>query len=307
MTAETETTATAPSLGLVDINSIDTDAIMGFITVYGVQFITAIAIFIVGKWIVRRAVNLAKKAMNKTSIDETLVGFVGNILYALGLAFVVIAVLSQVGIETTSLAAIVAAAGLAIGLALQGSLSNFAAGFLIILFRSFKVGDYIEAGGTAGTVKDISIFTTTLTTPDNCEVIVPNSNITSGCITNYSANTTRRIDLVIGVAYDADLPKTKTLLTDVLTEESRVLKTPEPMVEVSELGDNSVNFVVRPWVKAGDYWGTRFDLMRNIKIALDKSNVGIPFPQRDVHLYIKDGEMPVPANQTTKKTTKKAA
>lgn len=308
MTAETEQTAIAPSLGLVDINKIDTDAILGFLTVYGVQFLTAILIFFVGKWIVRRLVNLMKKAMAKSSIDETLIGFLGNILYAVGFALVVIAVLAQVGIETTSLAAVIAAAGLAIGLALQGSLSNFAAGFLIILFRFFKVGDYIETAGTAGSVSEINIFTTKLVTPDNCEVIVPNSSITTDTIKNYSAYNKRRMDLIIGVEYGADLMKTRQILTDVLTADDRVMKDPAPVVEVLDLADNAVNFAVRPWVATSDFWPTRFDLMRQIKLELDKEGIGIPFPQRDVHLYIQDGDIPLHANkQPSKKTNKKAA
>jgi small conductance mechanosensitive channel len=290
-------------LGLIDIDKIDMDAVLGFLTVYGVKFIVAIAIFYIGKWIIGRLVKLVKKGMLRSNVDETLVGFMGNILTGIGLAFVVIAALAQLGINTTSLAAVIAAAGLAIGLALQGSLSNFAAGFLIILFKFFKVGDYIEAGGTAGTVEEINIFTTKLKTPDNCEVIVPNGSITSDNIKNYSAHDTRRLDLVIGVAYDADLPKTKELLTGILTRESRVLKDPAPTVEVLELADNSVNFAVRPWVATSDFWPTRFDLMREIKMELDKAGIGIPFPQRDVHLFIEEGQkLPI-----EKKTTKKAA
>ena len=303
--AEKTSEATAPSLGLIDIDKIDIDVIMGFLTVYGLKLLMAIAIFVFGKWIVHRLVNIVKRGMGRSKIDDTLIGFLGNILVAIGLAFVVIAALSQLGINTASLAAVIAAAGLAIGLALQGSLSNFAAGFLIILFKFFKVGDYIEAGGTAGTVQEINIFTTKLKTPDNCEVIVPNGSITTDNIKNYTANDTRRMDLLIGVAYDADLPQTRQLLTDVLTADERVLKEPAPVVEVLELGDNSVNFAVRPWVPTSDFWPTRFDLMKNIKIELDKAGVGIPFPQRDVHLFIEEGQK-LPIEQTKKiKPTKK--
>tara|TARA_B100001750_G_scaffold83457_1_gene66052 strand:+ start:2399 stop:3322 length:924 start_codon:yes stop_codon:yes gene_type:complete len=306
MSAETDQAAeaTAPTLGLIDIDKIDMDAILGFLTVYGVKFITAILIFIVGRWIIGRLVNLVKKGMGRSHIDPTLIGFLGNILSVIGLAFVVIAALSQLGINTASLAAVIAAAGLAIGLALQGSLSNFAAGFLIILFKFFKTGDYIEAGGTSGTVQEINIFTTKLKTPDNCEVIVPNGSITRDYIKNYSAHDTRRMDLLIGVAYDADLPQTRQLLTDVLLADERVLKDPAPVVEVAELADNSVNFYVRPWVPTPDFWAARFDIMRNIKIELDKAGIGIPFPQRDVHLFIEEGQK-LPIETKPAKTAKK--
>lgn len=282
--------ASASTLGLIDIDKINMDVILGFITVYGVKFVTAILIFFIGRWIVHRLVNLVKKGMGRSKIDETLIGFLGNILIVIGLAFVVIAALSQLGINTASLAAVIAAAGLAIGLALQGSLSNFAAGFLIILFKFFKTGDYIEAGGTAGTVQEINIFTTKLKTPDNCELIVPNGSITRDFIKNYSAHDTRRMDLIIGVAYDADLPQTRQLLTDVLLADDRVLRDPAPVVEVAELADNSVNFYVRPWVATSDFWAARFDLMKNIKIELDKAGIGIPFPQRDIHLFVEEGQ-----------------
>jgi small conductance mechanosensitive channel len=261
------------------------------------QILAALAIFFIGRFVIRRLVNIVKKGLSKTKMDETLVGFLGNILFGIGLVFVIIAAMSQVGIDTTSFAAAIAAAGLAIGLALQGSLSNFAAGFLIILFGFFKKGDYVEAGGTAGTVQDISIFTTTLVTPDNRTVIVPNGNITTDVITNYTANKRRRLDLVIGVAYDADLQKTQKLLNKILDKHECVLKTPEPVVEVNELGASSVDFIVRPWVKTDDLWQTKWDLLKTIKIELDKAGVGIPFPQRDVNLFIKDGDIPVSAKK----------
>lgn len=282
--------ATAPGLGLIDIDKIDTDAILGFITVHGIKFLTALAIFLIGKWVVKRLVGLVRKGLERGDVDPTLVGFLGNILFGAGIALVVIAALAQMGIETTSLAAVIAAAGLAIGLALQGSLGNFASGVLIILFRFFKKGDYIVAGGQGGTVKDISIFTTELTTPDNVQVTIPNSQITSDAITNYSANPTRRMDLTIGVAYDADLNKTQQLLQKIIEEEPRFLKDPAPRVEVMELGASSVDFVFRPWVNSSDFWDTRFDVLKKIKIELDNAGIGIPFPQRDVHLFIDDAE-----------------
>lgn len=264
--------------------TIDTQTIVEYASLYGVKLLSALAIFIIGKWVSKKIVALVKKAMEKGKVDDTLISFGGNVIYALMLTFVVIAALSQVGIETTSMAAAIAAAGLAIGLALQGSLSNLAAGVMIILFRPFKIGDYIEAAGTSGTVEDISIFTTTLKTPDNKEVIVPNGGITSGNITNYSAKDTRRIDLVIGVGYDDDLKKVRKTLEKVLKAEKRLLAEPEPTIAVSELGDSSVNFVVRPWVNSSEYWPTRFALIEAIKTTFDKEGITIPFPQRDVHV-----------------------
>lgn len=285
------------------------DIILGYITTYSIKIITAIAIFIIGKWLSGKVVAILKKLMEKNKVDPTLTGFAGNILHALALTFVVIAALSQLGIETTSLAAILAAAGLAIGLALQGSLSNFAAGFMIIAFRPFKAGDYVEAGGTAGVVEEITIFTTKMRTPDNKTVIVPNNSITDGVITNYSTKPTRRIDLVIGVGYDDDLKKVKKTLTKIVESDERVLNTPETVIAVSALADSSVNFVVRPWVKSADYWPVLFDLTENIKITFDKEGISIPFPQRDLHII--DGTAPAPKKAATPKskakTTKKAA
>jgi small conductance mechanosensitive channel len=252
--------------------------------VYGVQLLTAVIIFVAGKWVAKRVTNVLKKTMNKGNVDATLVKFLGNIAYGLMLAFVCIAALSQVGIETASLAAIIAAAGLAIGLALQGSLSNFAAGVMLILFRPFKAGDFIEAAGLSGVVAEVSIFTTVLTTGDNKKVIVPNSAISSGSITNYSAHDTRRLDLVIGVGYNDDIAKVKKTLEKILKDEKRVLKDPAAVIAVLELADSSVNFAVRPWVKTADYWGTYFDLMETIKVTFDKEGISIPFPQRDVHV-----------------------
>jgi small conductance mechanosensitive channel len=255
-----------------------------YVSLYGLKVIAAIVIFIVGKWLAKKLVLFVKNLMAKANVDDTLVSFAGNIMYGLALAFVVIAALSQLGVETTSLAAIIAAAGLAIGLALQGSLSNLAAGVMIILFRPFKIGDYIEAGGTAGTVEDISIFTTIFKTPDNRQVIVPNNAITSGNITNVSAKPERRVDLVVGVGYGDDLAKVKDVLAKVVSEDERILKDQDITIAVSELADNSVNLVVRPWVKAADYWGVYFDLTEKIKTTFDKEGISIPYPQRDLHI-----------------------
>lgn len=252
---------------------------------YGMKLLTAIAIFIIGRWVAKAVTSLFRKAMTRANADEMLVGFVGNIAYGLLLTFIVIAALSQLGIETTSLAAILAAAGLAIGLALQGSLSNFAAGVMIIIFRPFSKGDYVEVAGTAGSVHDISIFTTTLKTPDNKTVIIPNSGVTGGNIINYSAEPRRRVDLVFGIGYNDDIKKAKKVLEQIVTADDRVLKDPAPVVAVSELADNSVNFVVRPWVKTADYWSVYWDITETVKETFDKEGLSIPFPQQDVYMH----------------------
>lgn len=256
-----------------------------FATFYGLKIIAAILIFIIGRWLAKMIKNLIVKVMKKGEVDATLTSFVGHLTYVALLTLVVIAALNQIGVQTTSFVAIIGAAGLAVGLALQGSLSNFAAGVLMILFRPFKVGDYIEAGGTAGTVEEIQIFSTILTTPDNKVIIVPNAKITGDNIVNYSAKDTRRMDLVFGVGYSDDLQKVKDILQDILQNDPRVLKVPESMVGVLELADSSVNFAVRPWVKSEDYWPLFFDLKETIKKRFDAEGISIPFPQQDVHLY----------------------
>tara|TARA_B100001989_G_C24536153_1_gene464521 strand:- start:870 stop:1709 length:840 start_codon:yes stop_codon:yes gene_type:complete len=265
-----------------------TDIVIQYASLYGLKIVTAIAIFIIGKWIAKKLVGVAKNLMTKAKIDETLVSFGGNILYSLALVFVVIAALSQLGIETTSLAAIIAAAGLAIGLSLQDSLSNLASGVMIILFRPFKIGDFVEAGGTAGTVEAISIFTTEFRTADNRLIIVPNGSITSGNITNASAKPERRIDLVIGVGYNDDLKKVKDVLAKIVSEDERILQDKDVTIAVAELADSSVNLVVRPWVASADYWSVRFDLIEKIKTTFDAENISIPYPQRDLHIVGSD-------------------
>ncbi|KAF7775496.1 small conductance mechanosensitive channel [Pseudoalteromonas citrea] len=252
---------------------------------YGVQIILAIIILLIGVKVAKFCAGLTEKAFSKRNIDKAVGGFVANIIYALVFAATILMALSQVGIQTTSFVAILGAAGLAVGLALQGSLSNFASGVLIIMLRPFKSGDFIEAGGKSGSVEKIEIFSTELRTPDNKVIIMPNSAIMSGAIVNYSREKTRRIDLVIGVSYEADLKQTKQVLQQVLDQESRLLKTPAYTVAVSELADSSVNFVVRPWVNTSDYWPTYFSLVENIKLALDDAGIAIPFPQMDVHLH----------------------
>jgi small conductance mechanosensitive channel len=224
------------------------------------------------------------KGMTKANVDETLANFVQDLCYVVLLVFVVIASLDKLGVRTTSFAVVIGAAGLAIGFALQGSLANFAAGVMLIIFKPFKVGDFVEAAGKMGTVKEIQIFNTILNSPDNVQVIIPNAQVTGSNIMNYTVNGTRRVDLVVGVSYEDDLKKAQQVIEGVLAGDDRILKEPAATVAVSELGDSSVNFVVRPWVKAADYWDVYFDITEKVKLALDKKGISIPYPQRDIHM-----------------------
>jgi small conductance mechanosensitive channel len=251
---------------------------------YGIKVVTALIIFFIGRWVAGVMSRIIGKAIRKSKADETLARFVVSLSYIAFLAFVIIASLNQLGIQTASFIAILGAAGLAVGLALQGSLANFAAGVLMLIFRHFKVGDYIEGGGTAGSVLEINIFTTLLTSPDNRKIICPNSKMMSDNIVNFSAQATRRVDLVVGVSYQDDLDKVQAVLREVLAADVGVLKDPAPTVEVVEMADSSVNFVVRPWVATEDYWAIRFRLNKTIKQRFDTEGISIPFPQRDVHL-----------------------
>ena len=264
---------------------ISVDKIWELLTVYGLKVIAAIIIFVIGRWVAKVFGSLVRKVMVKREVDKTLVSFVRSLTYYVLLTFFVLAALSQLGIQTTSFIAIIGAAGLAIGLALQGSLANFAAGFLMIIFRPFKVDDFIEGAGTAGTVEKIQIFTTQLKTPDNKTVIVPNASMTAGNIVNYSAKGTRRCDLVFGIGYEDDIDKAKKILEEIVAADERVLKDPATTIALSELADSSVNFVVRPWVNAGDYWNVYFDLTEKVKKRFDQEGISIPYPQRDVHVY----------------------
>jgi small conductance mechanosensitive channel len=280
------------------------ETIYGFISMYALKFFFALIIFFIGKFAAKYAVKAVQGLMRKSKVDETLIIFAGNILYALVLTFVIIAALSQLGINTTSLAAVIAAAGLAIGLALQGSLSNLAAGVMIILFRPFKNGDYVEAANTSGTIEEISIFTTKMRTPDNKEVIVPNGTIIANNIINYSAKPTRRVDLMFGVGYGDDLRKVKEILTRIVEADDRILKEPAPMIAVHELADNSVNLICRPWVATADYWAVYWDLMEKVKITFDEEGISIPFPQRDMHI-VSDISLEQDKKTPEKKTGKK--
>lgn len=252
---------------------------------FGINAIIALLVFILGRWLAKFVTNMVRKVLARTEMEDTLERFLCNLLYAILMVVVVIATINQLGIQTTSLLAVLGAAGLAIGLALQGSLSNFAAGVLIVAFRPYKVGDYIEGGGVSGTVEEVQIFTTVLKSPDNKKIIVPNSQIMAGEIVNYSAKDTRRVDLVAGCGYDDDLDKVNRVLNAILNSDDRILNDPAPTIAVSELADSSVNFVVRPWVKSGDYWGVYFDLTEQIKKRFDQEGIAIPYPQRDVHVY----------------------
>lgn len=252
---------------------------------HGLNVIYAILIFVIGKWIAGMIRNSVKRVMEKKEVDPALISFGSSMLYYLLLIAVVLAAVQQVGFQTTSLVAVLGAAGLAVGLALQGSLSNFASGVLIIMFRPFRISDVIDTGGIIGVVKEIGILTTILSSPDNKKIIVPNASIMSGSITNITAHDTRRVDMSVGVSYSDDLDKVQSIILDVLNADSRVLKDPAPQVVVSALADSSVNFHVRPWAATADYWGVFFDFQKAIKQRLDSEGVTIPFPQRDVWMH----------------------
>jgi small conductance mechanosensitive channel len=266
------------------------DTLMIWVTQYSVKLLAAILIFIVGRWISKRLSKLLGRLLEKNNVDVTLIRFAENLIYYALIVVVIIAAIGQLGINTTSFLTIVGAAGLAIGLALKDSLSNFAAGVMLILFRPFRVGDYVGAGGVNGTVKGITMFNTVLHTPDNQVIIVPNGMITSNVITNVTANDTRRVDLVIGISYDDEITKAKEILTGIINADKRVLSNPAPQIAVSELADSSVNLVVRPWVKSEDYWSVYFDLTEKIKTTFDKEGISIPYPQQDVHIIAETEE-----------------
>ena len=262
-------------------NGIDSGTAVGLIK----NIIVALIIFYVGRMVVSLVVRGLRKAMRKQDVDKTLETFVCNLVRIVLLVVVIIAAIGQLGIQTTSFIAIFGAAGLAVGLALQGSLSNFASGVLIVLFRPYKVGDFIEGAGISGSVEQVQILTTILKTGDNKQVIIPNSKIMGSIITNYSANATRRVDLVIGVSYDDDLDKVRSTIQELVASDDRILDEPACTIAVSALADSSVNFVVRPWVNTPDYWPVMFDLTEAVKKRFDKEGISFPFPQQDVHLY----------------------
>jgi small conductance mechanosensitive channel len=250
-----------------------------------VNLAVGLIVFFVGKFIASKVSHWCEKRLLKASVDQAVAGFASSILYALMFAGVALMALGQIGVETTSFIAILGAAGLAVGLALQGSLSNFASGVLIILLRPFRSGDFIDAGGQMGTVNRIELFHTYLKTPDNRVIIMPNSSVMDGSIVNFSRESTRRLDLVIGISYDADIRLAKQIMEEIVNADERILKEPSCLIAVSELADSSVNFFLRPWVASGDYWVVRADLLEKIKYSFDERGVGIPYPQMDVHLH----------------------
>ncbi|MDH4107757.1 MAG: mechanosensitive ion channel [Gammaproteobacteria bacterium] len=263
----------------------DKTASLGFD--FGIQALTAIVIFYVGRLIVKVITNGVRKVMTTREVDKILESFVTSLVYWALMTFVIIATINQLGIQTASLIAIMGAAGLAVGLALQGSLANFAAGVLIVMFRPYRTGDWVEAAGVSGSVVKVQILTTILKTGDNKEIIVPNGQIMNSIITNYSANDTRRVDLTFGVGYGDDLDLVRSVIRSVVEADPRVLKEPECLIAVAQLADSSVNFTVRPWVNTADYWSVYFDLTEAVKKRFDKEGISIPFPQRDVHVYQK--------------------
>ncbi|MDF2179479.1 mechanosensitive ion channel [Aliiglaciecola sp. CAU 1673] len=272
---------------------LDTEQMTALIETYlipwGINIAMAILVFVIGRWVVKALMALFGKLMERANYDNMLVDFAKSILNAVLMLFVIVASLDQLGVDTTSLVALLGAAGLAIGLSMKDSLSNFAAGVMLLMFRPFKTGDYVEAAGTAGSVKSIGIFTSTIMTPDNKMTIVPNGAIYGSNITNYSAMETRRVDMVVGISYGSDLLKAKQILEALTKEDERILTEPAPVVAVSELADSSVNFVVRPWVKSPDFWAVKWDFTEKVKLRFDAEGIEIPFPQMDVHVH-KEGE-----------------
>jgi small conductance mechanosensitive channel len=261
------------------------DGLLPMLIDWAVKIVLALAIYVIGKWVAQRVTKLVSKLMNVRHVDATLVNFLGNIVYAILLVAVIMAALDTLGFPVTSLLAVVGAAGLAVGLALKDSLGNFAAGVMLVLFRPFSKGDFVEAAGVSGKVDDVQIFSTILTTPDNKQITIPNAQVYAGTITNYTAKDMRRLDMVFGVSYDDDLKVAKDVLTRVCTDHPKVLAEPAFSIFVLGLGDNSVNFAVRPWAKTDDYWAVWGDVMEQGKVELEAAGCSIPYPQRDVHVH----------------------
>jgi small conductance mechanosensitive channel len=249
------------------------------------RIVAALLIFLIGRWIAGALANAVSRATTRAGVEPTLTHFMRSLIYMTLLVFVILTAVGALGVPTTNFLAIIGAAGLAVGLALKDSLSNFSSGVMLVFFRPFKVGDYVEAGGVGGTVEVIGIFNTIMKTPDNRIVTVPNSQIYSGTITNFSARETRRIDLVIGIGYDDDVIRAKEIIRSAIEADERLLQDPAPTIMMLELADSSVNFAVRPWVATADYWAARGDLLERIKKSLEDNGLSIPYPQRDVHLF----------------------
>jgi small conductance mechanosensitive channel len=260
-----------------------TQTLLDFATTYGLKVVAAILILIVGRIVAGWARKLVVRLMKKSEVDQAIQGFVRGLVYYLIIIFTWIAVLNKFGVETASLVAVLGMAGFAVGFALQGSLSNFAAGIMLLVFRPFKIGDYVDIAGTSGSVTDLQLFVTIMNTPDNIRIIVPNGQVFGSIIKNYSAEDTRRVDFVVGIGYGSDMKKAEQVMRDIVTADSRVLKDPEPQIAVAELADSSVNFVLRPWVKKEDYWAVKFDVTEKIKERFDAEGIEIPFPQMVMH------------------------
>lgn len=271
----------------------NTDQIMEVVqtalATWGLKILAALAILFLGRIIAGLIRRTVKKGLRRASFDATLTPFVANLVYAILMVGVLYGAASALGIPMNGFVAMIGAAGLAIALAFQGTLSNFSSGIMLLTFRPFQVGDFVDAGGTAGTVKEIGVFTTILATPDNVKIIMPNSAISGQTIKNFSANETRRVDLAVGVGYDDDLNLAMDVINRVLKADSRVLEDPAPVVAVNEMGASSVDFVVRPWCAAGDYWAVKWDLTKALKEEIEAAGLNIPYPQRDVHLYQHNG------------------
>lgn len=252
---------------------------------WAIKILLALVIFLIGRIIAKSVTELTRKVMRKSKMDEALIKFLGGLIYAVLLVAVILAAIDTLGVNVTSLLAILGAAGLAVGLALKDSLSNFAAGVMIMIFRPFKIGDFVTTGGTAGVVDEIGLFCVLMHTPDNQRIIIPNSAVYGNTITNTNALPTRRIDLVMGISYDDNIGTAKQVIEDIIKGDERILADPAPVIAVAELADSSVNLVVRPWVKSEDYWAVRFFLLETMKVKLEEAGITIPFPQRDVHIY----------------------
>ena len=252
---------------------------------YGMDVISAILILVVGLWVAKFIKKFLRKILTNRGLDNTIISFLANLTYAGLVVFVIIATLSKVGIQTTSFVAVIGAAGLAVGLALQGALANFAAGFLLILFRPFKAGDFIQAGGSVGTIEEIQMLYTQLKTPENIKVVIPNGKLMGDSIINYSANETRRAEWIFGVGYSDDMKKVREILKTLIENEKRILTDPEPQILVKELADSSVNFAVRAYIATGDFWNVYFEMTEKVKERFDQEGINIPFPQRDVHMF----------------------
>jgi small conductance mechanosensitive channel len=257
--------------------------IADFATTYGIRVVGAILVLLAGWMVAGVARRAVRGALGRSKTDPILVGFLGSLTFYLILMLAVLAALGGFGVQTASFVAVLGAAGFAVGFALQGALSNFAAGIMLLVFRPFRIGDYVDAAGVAGTVREVGLFTTVMTTPDNIRVIVPNGKIFGDTIKNITAEETRRVDMVFGIAYDAQIEQAMLAINEVLSADTRILKEPLPQLAVSELADSSVNLIVRPWVRKEDYWGVKFDVTRRVKEAFDAQGIEIPFPQRVVH------------------------